>query len=100
MVPVVDGRHTGHRKLNMAHSNNKAVEGQYIVYFNDDFVNAQGVVSSILRGANSGRVRHEFGKMFNGLLLSGLSDDTLELILDSPFIREVYEVCSSKKDWS
>ena len=91
MAPLVDGRHSGHRKLQMAHSNNRAIEGQYIVYFNDDLVNAQGVVSSILRGANSGRVKHTFGRLFNGLLLADLSDDTLELLLASPFVREVYE---------
>lgn len=93
MVALVDGRHAGHRKLNMAHSNNEAVEGQYIVYFNDDLVNAQGAVSSLLQSANSGRVRHDFGRLFNGLLLSALPDDALQLLLDSPFVREIYEVC-------
>ena len=77
----------------MAHSNNEAVEGQYIIYFNDDLANAQGVVSSILQGGNSGRVRHDFGRLFNGLLLSDLSDEVLQLLLDSPFVREIYEVC-------
>ena len=77
----------------MAHSNNEVVEGQYIIYFNDDLANAQGVVSSILKAENSGRVRHEIGRLFNGLILSDLSDEVLQLLLDSPFVREIYEVC-------
>jgi len=95
LCSVVDarlGRH--HRKLQVVAANNKAVAGRYIVYMNDDVVNAQGVLSSTLQSFNSARVRHSFGRLFNGLILEDVPEELLELILDNPAVREVYEVRS------